>query len=120
MSGKMIRLHFMLITCLTGAPALAENLDNRAGVRAATIEAAAANAHFGAKFCGLSSAKASAYKVKVKAHVGTPDDFDVSWTRGWKREEETIVGYEKLRAENPTLFASDVADACAELITLPR
>ena len=106
--------------CLATNTAFAASLDDRDNVRAATIEAAAANAHFGTKFCGLSSAKASEYKAKVRARVAEPDSFESHWSQGWTREEETISGYEKLRTENPILFASDVRAACAELANLPQ
>ena len=106
--------------CLVTNTATAASLDDRQGVRAETIGAAAANAHFATKFCGLSPANLSAYKAMIRARLGEPDSFESNWNQGWAHEEETIVGYEKLRAENPTLFARDVADACAELIALPQ
>jgi hypothetical protein len=93
---------------------------NREGVRAETIAAAAANAHFATRFCGLSLANLSAYKTRARARLGEPNRFESDWDQGWAREQQTIGGYEKLHAENPNLFANDVAAACADLITLPR
>jgi hypothetical protein len=100
--------------------AIAAGLDNRDGVRTATIEAAAANARFGSTFCGFAPADMSEYKATVKAQLGEPHDFESDWDRGWRREQETILGYEKLRAENPALFARNVGAACAELAEVQR
>jgi len=111
---------FLFCGYLLANTAKAADLDNRDSVRAATVQAAAANARFASKFCGLSPASLSAYKARVGARLGEPDSFESEWDQGWAREEQTIIGYEKLRAENPNLFARDVADACAELIALPQ
>lgn len=100
--------------------AIAAGLDNRDGVRTATIEAAAANARFGGKFCGVTLADISEYKARVKARVGEPRNFESDWDRGWRREQETIVGYEKLGAENPPLFARNLRAACAALVDMQR
>ncbi|SAL79291.1 hypothetical protein AWB68_05605 [Caballeronia choica] len=106
--------------CLVTNTATAASLDERDGVRVAAIQAAAANARFASKFCMLPPAKLFAYKAMVRARLGDPPGFESDWEQGWWREQETIAGYEKLRAEKPNLFASDVRAACAELIALPR
>ena len=44
-------------------------------------QAAAANAHFATRFCGLSPANLSAYKARVRARLGEPNRFESDWTK---------------------------------------
>lgn len=100
--------------CLAADSASAVNLDNRDGVRATAIAAAAANARFAERFCGLPAAKLASYKSTVRVRMGELPDFESNWKDGWAREQGTIRGYEELRIENPPLFAANVNAACAE------
>ncbi|WP_167306308.1 hypothetical protein [Caballeronia arationis] len=108
---------FLFYCCFLANTAVAASLENREAVQTDIIEAAAANTHFGIEYCDLSSGKASAYRAKVRARVGEPDDFDARWNQGWDGEQETIGGYQKLRVQNPSSFASNVAAACEAIAT---